>query len=279
MLFISILDESLDGFLDGYCVYHYDLRPCLNVAFDLQDLLQGQLGLGFWCETFSFKQVQCRTQEKNNWQEWCRYSDSQCHDLTKGQGFFFFVSGLQRKPNLARNNFDTQRRIQCSNSCEIRINPCCFGVIFWVVRNATDGFTIDPNGWSCVASLDDPREVLTVRRHVRFDDKLMELGGRRDLKMDRRGGISIVTRLVWKLWSRISSHLKTFPKRNIVMKNSKNLRTRDFEIYGISEKNVLRECLCHERSNSVSWRSSWCFRSHRESLEFLCLQGRFGRVS
>ena len=42
--------------------------------------------------------------------------------------------------------------------------------------------------------------------------------------------------LFWKLWSRISSHPTAFPKRNIVMKNSKNLRTRDFEIKSISEE-------------------------------------------
>ena len=51
-------------------------------------------------------------------------------------------------------------------------------LMFWAVRNTADGFTIDPNGWSCVASLDNPLKVLTVRRHVRFDDKLMELGGK-----------------------------------------------------------------------------------------------------
>ena len=164
MLFYSTLDESLDGFLDGYCVYHYDLRPWLNVAFDLQDLLQGQLGLGFWCETFSFKQVQCRTQEKKTTgRSGAGTVTPNVMTSRRGKVFLggFVVSGLQRKPNLARNSFDTQRRIQYSNSCEIRIIPSCFGVIFWVVRNAADGFTIDPNGWSCVASLDDPREVLT----------------------------------------------------------------------------------------------------------------------
>ena len=152
--------------------------------------------MGFWCETFSFKQVQCRTQEKKTTgRSGAGTVTPNVMTSRRGKVFLggFVVSGLQRKPNLARNSFDTQRRIQYSNSCEIRIIPSCFGVIFWVVRNAADGFTIDPNGWSCVASLDDPREVLTVRRHVRFDDKLMELGGQRGLKMDRWGGMSIVT--------------------------------------------------------------------------------------